>query len=98
MSAAAVLLVEIQVASATSLKDKRAVVRRLLAGARHRYPVASAEVGAQDLRQRAELGFAAVGAKVSQVESLLDALERFIWSHTEVNVIAAHRYWVDTDA
>ena len=97
MTAAAVLLLEIHAGAAGSLKDKRAIVRRLLDGARQRFPVAVAEVGAQDLWQRAELGFAAVSAQVSQVESVLDAVERFIWSHPELTVVTSSRHWVDFD-
>lgn len=95
--AAAVLLIELRIPHASSLKDKRAVVRPLLDGARRRFAVAAAEVGAQELHQRAELGFAAIGAPVSQVESILDAVERFVWSHTELEVVAASRHFLDTD-
>jgi hypothetical protein len=98
MAAGAVLLVEIHMNSSASLKDKRALVRHLLATARQRHNVASAEVGGHDTWQRAELGFAAVGRDVTQVTNVLDAVERFVWSHPELQVITTTRHWTEIDA
>ena len=91
---AAALEVDLRLPHATSLKDKRAVLRSVLDGARHRYRVASAEVGHQDLRQRALLGFATVSGSAGQVTDVLDQVERFVWSFPEVEVIATERAWV----
>jgi uncharacterized protein len=78
-----------------SLKEKRAVIRPILDGARNRFHVAVAEVDHQDQWQRAGLGMAAVAASVGHVEEVLDRVERFVWSFPEVEVIAAERSWVD---
>lgn len=78
-----------------SLKEKRAIVRPIIDGARNRFRVAAAEVGAQDKWQRAVLGFAAVGGERGHVEEVLDAVERFVWSFPEVEVLSAERSWVD---
>jgi uncharacterized protein YlxP (DUF503 family) len=80
------------------LKDKRAMIRPILDGARHRYQVAASEVGSQDKWQRAELGFAAVGGKPGHVTEVLDRVERFVWSFPEIEVIDATRSWADADA
>lgn len=98
MPAAAVLLVEIHVNNSASLKHKRSVVKHLLASARQRYAVAAAEVGAQDVWQRAELGFAALGASAAHVEDVLDAVERFVWSHPELEVLGTSRHWTELEA
>ena len=80
-----------------SLKDKRAVIRPILDGARNRYRVASAEVGAHDVWQRAILGMAAVSATAGHVEEVLDEVERFVWSFPEVEVVVTERTWADAE-
>lgn len=97
MAASATLLVELHIGTSGSLKEKRMVVRHLLDTARQRYGVAASEVGAQDLWQRAELGFAAVGPDPGQVGRLLDRVERFVWSHPELEVLSCARRWTELD-
>ncbi len=95
--AVAALLVELHIRDSGSLKSKRAVVRHLLDTARRRYGVAAAEVDGQNLWQRAELGFAAVGADAAHVEAILDTVERFVWSHPQVDVLSCTRHWLELD-
>ncbi len=92
---AGVLVVDIHVPASASLKDKRAVLQHLLGTSRQRFRVAASEVGGQDLRQRGTLAFACVGASSTQVGEVLDALERFVWSHPEVVVLSARTEWLD---
>lgn len=92
---AAALELDLRLPGSTSLKDKRAVLRSVLDGARNRYRVASAEVGHQDLRQRALVGFAAVSGTPGHVTEVLDEVERFVWSFPEVEVLATERRWVE---
>ena len=77
------------------MKEKRAIIRPIIDGARNRYRVASAEVGAQDAWQRAILGIAAVGGTVGHVEEVLDEVERFVWSFPEVEVVSTERTWAE---
>jgi uncharacterized protein YlxP (DUF503 family) len=77
-----------------SLKEKRAVLRPILEGARRRYAVAAAEVDHQDRWQRAMLGVAAVSGSAAHAQEVLDAVERFVWSFPEVEVIASQRDWL----
>lgn len=95
---AAALYVEIHLDESRSLKQKRSVVRHLLDTARQRYRVSASEVAHQDLWQLAGLGFAAVSEGAGQVESILDAVERFVWSHPEIEVSQTRRHWLDTDS
>jgi len=92
---ACALSVELHIPEVASLKAKRAVVKRLVEGSRSRFGVAAAEVGHQDQWQHAELGFAAVAGAPGHVEEVLDAVERFVWSHPEVTVIATGRSWIE---
>ena len=78
-----------------SLKEKRAVLRPILDGARLRYRVAAAEVSHQDHWQRAGLGVAAVASSPGHVTEVLDNVERFVWSFPEVEVLGAERSWAD---
>jgi len=81
-----------------SLKEKRALIKPIVEGAKRRFGVAAAEVAHQNTWQRADLGVAAVAATVGHVEEVLDAVERFVWSHPEVQVLGATRGWADADA
>jgi len=61
-----------------SLKGKRAVVRPIVAELRRRFAVSAAEVGDQDLLQRAKLGVAAVGPDQQPLDALLQHILRFV--------------------
>ena len=54
-----------------SLKEKRGILRRFLEGARRRYGVAIAEIGAQDEWQRAVIEAAAVANERAHIHSVL---------------------------
>lgn len=65
------LRVELHVPHARSLKDKRAVVKRLREQVRSHFNVAVAEVEANETWQRATVGISAVGDERQHVEGLL---------------------------
>jgi uncharacterized protein YlxP (DUF503 family) len=87
--------VDLHVAESRSLKAKRQVVKSLVEGARRRFGVAAAEVGYQDQWQRALLGFATVAESARQATDVIDQVDRFIWSHPEVQVLATERKWLE---
>jgi uncharacterized protein YlxP (DUF503 family) len=91
----AVLKLDLHIPQSRSLKAKRAVVKPMLEGIRHRWAVAVAEVDHQDQWQRIELGVAVVTSKQAVASEVLDAVERFVWSNPEIEVLAADRTWVD---
>jgi uncharacterized protein YlxP (DUF503 family) len=92
-----VLTVDLHVPASHSLKDKRAVVKTMLEGARRRFQVSAAETDHQDKWQRAELAFAAVSSSLAQVSEVVESVERFVWSFPEVEVVDAERAWLETD-
>jgi uncharacterized protein len=92
-----VLRVELLVPSAHSLKEKRAVIRPMIDGARHRFSVSAAETAFQDKWQRAEIGVALVGGTEAHVRDVVEAVERFLWSFPEVEISAMERSWFDPD-
>jgi uncharacterized protein YlxP (DUF503 family) len=67
-----------------SLKEKRMVLRRVKDRAQQKFNLAIAEVGENDLWQRAVLGLAVVGSGRRFVESALDEVVRFIRQSAEV--------------
>ncbi len=92
----AVLEIEVRIPLGDSLKAKRSVIRPILDGAHRRFGVSSAEVDRQDDHDFAVLAFSTVSGSASQVNDVLDAVDRFVWSFLEVDVVATERYWVDT--
>lgn len=74
-----------------SLKEKRSVLRPILADLSRRTEAAAAETGAHDLHRRAEVGVAVVAAQSVHVRDVLDAAERAMAEHPEVTLLSAHR-------
>jgi len=94
---AAALRFELFLPDCHTLKQKRAVVKPIVDGARRRYQVASAEVDQLDKWQRADIGVAAVGSTAGHVTDVLDEVERFVWSFPEVQVLDARRSWLEEE-
>ena len=80
-----------------SLKEKRSIVRPVLADLRRRFAVSAAEAGHLDLHRRALLGVAVVAADGAHVRDVLDACERLVGGRPELEVLSAHRRVVDDD-
>lgn len=91
------LRVDLHLPSVRSLKAKRAEVRPILDGVRHRFRISAAEVGHQDAWQRCTLGFAVVSSSGHQVGEVLDEVERFIWSRPGIDVLDTHRAWMEEE-
>jgi uncharacterized protein YlxP (DUF503 family) len=75
-----IVRIELHLPGATSLKDKRAVVRGLKERIRHRVQAAVAEVDHQDLWQRAALGVTVVSGDQRQITSQLQAVRTLVES------------------
>jgi hypothetical protein len=76
---------------ATSLKDKRSVVRRVLARVRNEFNVGAAEVDELDNPGGAVLGFVSVGNDRGYLEGQLQALEDFIDRLELCEIVDAYR-------
>ncbi len=61
-----------------SLKGKRKVVKSLIEKVRHKFDAAVAEVGDNDLWQKAQIGIALVGNDSQLLESRLQQITKFI--------------------
>ncbi len=93
----AVVRIELHIPAARSLKEKRAVVKPVIEGIRHRFSLSVAETDYQDKWQRAEIGVAVVSSTPSQAEAVVDSVERFVWSHPDIEVCAFKTTWQKAD-
>ena len=73
-----VLRISLSIPAAGSLKDKRQVVRKIIDRVKARFDVAIAEVGENDLWQRAQVGIAAIGNDRRFLNEVLDKVRGFI--------------------
>ena len=74
-----------------SLKEKRSVVRPIVAELKRKYDVSAAEAGHLDLHRRALVGVAVVAADAGHVKDVLDACERMVANRPEVDVLSARQ-------
>lgn len=75
-----------------TLKQKRSVLRPLLADLSRRTEVAAAEVGAHDLHRRTAIGISVVASGAAHVRDVLDRAERLIAEeHPEITLLATRR-------
>ena len=72
-----------------SLKEKRSVVRPVVAELRKRFEVAASEAGHQDLHRRALIGVAAVSADAAHVRDVLAGCERLVAGRPELELLSA---------
>lgn len=74
-----------------SLKQKRAVIRPVVAELQRKFSVSAAESGSHDLYRRAGVGLAVVSADRGHVVDVLDAAERLVAGHPEFDLLSVRR-------
>jgi uncharacterized protein YlxP (DUF503 family) len=80
-----------------SLKEKRAVVRPIVAELRRRFDLSAAETGSPDLHRRAGIGVAVVAGDRAHVVEVLDAAERLVAARPEIELLSARRGLLRSD-
>ncbi len=82
-----------------SLKQKRSVVRPIVAELQRRHSVSAAEVAHQDLYRRCMVGVAVVAGEARHCGEVLDACERLVAGRPEVELLSVRRrlYGADDD-
>ncbi len=75
---AAVMRLELRIRDARSLKQKRGVVKALLAQLMRTFGVSAAEVDHQELWNRATIGVAVVAPQASQLDRILHSVEKHV--------------------
>lgn len=83
---------DILLGSVSSLKEKRSLVRPVVAELRRRFEVAVAEAGYLDLHRRALIGVSCVAADAGHVTEVLERCERLVAARPELELLSArHR-------
>jgi len=95
---AAAMTFELHVPASRSLKAKRAAVRPIVDGLRHRFRISVAEVDHHDRWQRATIAIAVVGESVGRVRELLDAAERFVAAAPDVELLGSELGWLELES
>ncbi|WP_043346646.1 DUF503 domain-containing protein [Beutenbergia cavernae] len=80
-----------------SLKEKRSIVRPIVAELTRRCGVSAAEVDHLDLHRRAGIGASLVAADAAHVVEVLDAVEHLVAARPEVELLAARRGLAQSD-
>ena len=74
-----------------SLKEKRMIVKSLIAKLQNRYHVSAAEIDAQDTHQMIVIGVAAIVLHNAMADSLMDDISLFVEKNTEAEVLDEER-------
>jgi len=85
------LVADLLLGDVHSLKEKRSVVRPIVAELHRRYGVSVAEVGGQDLYRRAEIGIAVVSGELPHITDVLEQCERWMAARPEVDLLSARQ-------
>ena len=92
------LTLDVLLGDVRSLKQKRSVVRPIIADVHRRFPgVAVGETGHLDLHRRAEIGIAVVSSTAVNAVQVLEACERFVAGRPEIEMLAARRQLMTPD-
>ena len=92
-----VLSLDLRFGDVHSLKEKRSLVRPIVAELRKRYDVAAAEAGHVELHRRSLVGIAVVVTEAAHCVDVLDACERLVASRPEVELLSARRQFVSEE-
>ncbi len=84
-----VLQLDLRLYGTQNLKQKRGVIQKILARCRNRFPASCAEIGHQDLWQRALLGFAVISSSEQVVAPILTRIEDEVLASAELDLINA---------
>ena len=74
-----------------SLKEKRMVVKSLIARLQNRFHVSAAEVDEQDTHQTIVIGIAAVVPHNAMADSLMEEISLFVEENTEAEILDEQR-------
>ncbi|HEX3906590.1 MAG TPA: DUF503 domain-containing protein [Mycobacteriales bacterium] len=80
-----------------SLKEKRSLVRPLVADLRRQHSVAAAEAGHLELHRRALVGVAVVAPDARHCHEVLDACERMVAGRPELEPVSTRRRLLGPD-
>jgi uncharacterized protein YlxP (DUF503 family) len=88
---------DIHVPESRSLKSKRAAIRPIVDGLRHRFHVSVAEVDHQDRWQRSAIGVALVSGSAGHLQEQLDSVERFVANAPDIELLEVDTTWMECE-
>ena len=74
-----------------SLKEKRLIVKSLIAKLQNRYHVSAAEIEDQDVHQMIVIGVAAIVPHNAMADSLMDDISLFVEENTDAEILDEER-------
>ena len=74
-----------------SLKEKRMIVKSLIARLQNKFHVSAAEIDEQDTHQIIVIGVAAVVPHSAMADSLMDEMSQFVEGNTEAEILEETR-------
>jgi uncharacterized protein YlxP (DUF503 family) len=74
-----------------SLKEKRMIVKSLIAKLQNRYHVSAAEIEDQDVHQMIVIGVAAIVPHNAMADSLMDDISMFVEENTDAEILDEER-------
>ncbi len=74
-----------------SLKEKRMIVKSLVAKLQNKFHVSAAEIDEQDTHQIIVIGVAAIVPHNAMADSLMDEISEFVEANTEAEIIEEER-------
>jgi uncharacterized protein len=94
---AAAVCFDLHVPESRSLKAKRAAVRPIVEGLRHKYRVSVAEVDHHDQWQRAAIAVAVVAESDRQLRDVMENVRRFVDTRPDVELLDVETAFLDGD-
>ena len=88
---AGVLEIDLLLGDVHSLKEKRSLVRPVIADLRRKFEVSVGEVGHLELHRRALIGVAVVAAEAAHCVEVLEACEQLVAARPEIEVLSTRQ-------
>lgn len=88
---AGVLEIDLLLGDVHSLKEKRSLIRPIVAEVRRKFEVSVAETGHLELHRRALVGVAVVGSTAAHCVEVLDGCERLVVGRPEAEVLSTRQ-------
>jgi len=94
---AAAVRFDVHIPQSRSLKVKRAAIRPIVDGLRHRFHVSVAEVDYQDQWQRSAIAVAVVASSDSQLREVLAGIERCVVAADDIELLDVETAWLESE-
>lgn len=95
---AAAVRFDLHIPQSRSRKAKRAAIRPIVDGLRHRFRLSVAEVDHHDRWQRAAIGVAVVAESAGRLDEVLETIERYVARAPDIELIDVSRAELLDDA